>query len=85
MEEARVPSRVLNDSRFILNLGIADFAAGLGIFVVLSRILENTPYAMASFAGAILFWVGILPVRLGHRPHAVRDYLTMLVSRGRLK
>ncbi len=79
----RKPSRILNDSRFVLGLTIIDFVAGVGVFIILARVLNETPYDALSFLGAILFCALLIPIRIKHREHIVRDYVSKVLSRGR--
>ncbi len=81
----RMPSRVLNDSRFVLGLTLPDFVAVISSFVVFARILDETPYAPLSFLGALLVGAVLLPMRLRHREHILRDLAVRILNRGRFK
>jgi hypothetical protein len=79
----RRPSRILNDSRFVLGITLTDFGFSVGIFVVLARFLNETPYALMSFVGAVLFCLVLIPIRIKHREHIIRDLLAKTLARGR--
>jgi hypothetical protein len=81
----RLPSRVLNDSRFVLGLTLPDFVIVIASFVLFSRILNDSPYAPLSFIGAALVGGILLPIRLRHREHILRDLTVWILSRGRFK
>lgn len=77
------PSRILNDSRFVFGLSLMDFAAAVCVFVILARLLNDTPYAALSFLGAVIFCVLLIPIRIKHREHIIRDLISHILSRGR--
>ena len=83
----RRASRILNDKRFVFSLSIKDFVGVLTVFVVLSAALDNTPYALMAFVGAILFALILAPIRIKHRDHYIRDLMFFYIIktfRGRL-
>ncbi len=80
-------SRILNDKRFVFSLSMKDFIGIVAVFVILSSILDDTPYALLAFVGAVVFGVGLSPIRIKHRDHFIRDSLMfafLRMMRGRL-
>lgn len=81
---SRKPSRILNDSKFILGLTIIDIGAAVLIFVFLARLLDDSPYAILSFLGAFVFCAALIPIRYKHREKTIRDFLMSIFCRGRI-
>lgn len=70
------PSRILNDSGFLLGLSLTDFVGGVAVFVILASVLNETPYAVLSFIGAIFFCGILIPIRHRHRNKIIRDFFS---------
>jgi hypothetical protein len=77
------PSRLLNDSRFVLGLNAVDFSASVGVFVMSAQFLNETPYAILSIIFAALFCAAMIPIRMKHRDRICRDTLLLILTRGR--
>ncbi len=78
----RLPSRHLNDNRFILGLTIVDFGCGIIVFVLASRLLENTRIAPLGFLVPLAFWVFLIPIRIKYRRKVIRDFIIHALTKG---
>jgi hypothetical protein len=74
------PSRILNDNRGIFGLWMSDFAGAIVIFILLSSILDGTPFAVFSLPLAVLALVPLIPLRLSTRRKIVRDTLIAFLT-----
>ena len=81
----RIPSRHLNDGRFLLGLSLMDFSTGVGIFALTSKLLESTRFGLLSFVITLGFWVVLIPIRLKYRRKIIRDVLVHFLTLGRIK
>lgn len=78
------PSRILNDEKGIFGLWMTDLAAGVGIFVVLSVVLDGSSFAVCSLPVAILSLVPLSPLRLSTRRHIIRDAVSYWLTSKKL-
>jgi len=59
-----------------------DFFGILSVFVFLSAILDDTPYALLAFVGAFITAAILSPIRIKHRDRFVRDSVIYFLLRG---
>lgn len=74
------PLRQLNDNRGHFGLEGADLGVGVAVFVVLSLVLDGSPYAILAVPGAILSLLCLVPVRLMTRRRILRDWVAYFLS-----
>lgn len=69
------PSRILNDERGVFGLLMSDVAAGVGVFVVLSLLLDGTAISILALPVSAMSLIPLSPIRLSTRRHIIRDAL----------
>ena len=81
----RQPSRVLNNSRFFLSLGLSDFMAAVAVFVIASRILDGTPYTLLAAVAPLALCALLIPLRFKYRRKIIRDALGFAIMNRKVR
>ncbi|GEM_PF-2176120 len=83
------PARTLNDKYGLFGLTLGDLMGCVGIFLVCSVALEDSPYGLLALPVGILSLILLVPIRLTTRRKILRDsfryYSRSKVLTGRTK
>ena len=85
MYGARFPSKVLNNRSFFLSLGLGDFGAAVAVFVIVSRILDGTSYALLALLAPVALCALLIPLRFKYRRKIIRDALAYAILNRRVR
>ena len=83
MYGAKYPSRILNDEKVWFGLNFEDLGAVFAVFIILSRLLQETIFVPIAFVVPFILITILAPIRATKRRKIIRDFLLLMVTGGK--